>query len=73
MSLALHGARSLCLRSECDCNTALTSNCALRAGPAGQRTRLVCVPSFAATGTLVLVNLRTLACHPISFDTNFDE
>ena len=30
-------------------------------------TRLVLVPSFTATGTLVLVNLTTLACHPVTF------
>lgn len=30
--------------------------------------RLVAVPSFARTGTLVLVNLRTLQCHPVKFD-----
>ncbi len=29
--------------------------------------RLVCVPCFARTGALVLLNLRTLACHPITF------
>jgi DNA polymerase delta subunit 2 len=31
-------------------------------------TRLVCVPSFAATGEVVLVNLRTLACEVVSFN-----
>ncbi len=36
-------------------------------GPAGQRVRLVAVPSFASSGTLVLVNLRTLQCHPVNF------
>ncbi|KAG2422561.1 hypothetical protein HXX76_015941 [Chlamydomonas incerta] len=30
--------------------------------------RLVAVPSFARSGTLVLLNLRTLACHPVRFD-----
>lgn len=30
--------------------------------------RLVAVPCFARTGTLVLLNLRTLACHPVRFD-----
>lgn len=33
----------------------------------GKRVRIVSVPSFAATRTAVLVNLRTLRCHPISF------
>jgi len=31
-------------------------------------TRLVLLPSFRQTGTLVLVNLRTLACHPVTFN-----
>lgn len=30
-------------------------------------TRLVCVPSFASTGEVVLVNLRTLECDVVSF------
>jgi hypothetical protein len=29
--------------------------------------RLVCVPSFLTSGTLVLVNLRTLAAQPMTF------
>jgi hypothetical protein len=33
-------------------------------------TRLVCVPSFIKTGTLVLVNLRTLQCQPLTFQSN---
>ncbi|GLI67880.1 hypothetical protein VaNZ11_012170 [Volvox africanus] len=37
---------------------------------AGQLVRLVAVPSFARTGTIVLVNLRTLACHPVRFDAS---
>ena len=35
----------------------------------GAVTRLVLVPSFATTGTVVLVNLQTLACHPVTFST----
>jgi len=35
----------------------------------GCATRVVLVPSFAATGTVVLVNLETLAFHPITFST----
>eukprot|EP00985_Skeletonema_marinoi_P007177 scaffold3135_cov181-Skeletonema_marinoi.AAC.2 len=31
-------------------------------------TRLVCVPSFSATGEVVLVNLRTLECDVVSFN-----
>ena len=30
--------------------------------------RLVCVPDFGATGMLVLLNLRTLACHPVAVE-----
>jgi DNA polymerase delta subunit 2 len=36
-------------------------------GAGGQAVRLVAVPDFAATGTAVLVNLATLAVHPIHF------
>ena len=36
-------------------------------GGATATTRLVLLPAFSATGTLVLVNLRTLACHPVTF------
>ena len=35
--------------------------------PNGAVARLVLVPSFATTGTIVLVNLRTLAPHSITF------
>lgn len=38
-------------------------------GPGGQRTRLVNVPRMDETGVAVLVNLRTLAVHPMSFST----
>lgn len=34
--------------------------------------RVVAVPKFSTTGTLVLVNLSTLACHPIKFDAAMD-
>ena len=36
-------------------------------GGTGGKTLVVSVPSFATTGTMVLVNLRTLECHPITF------
>ena len=36
--------------------------------PGGGATRVVAVPSFAATGCVVLLNLATLACHPLYFD-----
>lgn len=43
-------------------------------GPDGQRTRLVCVPSFAETHTVAVVNLRTLDCQPVCFAVNeFDD
>ncbi|KAF9999862.1 hypothetical protein BGZ65_004843 [Modicella reniformis] len=38
-------------------------------GTDGQRTRVVMLPSFASTGTIALVNLRTLDCHSLSFST----
>jgi DNA polymerase delta subunit 2 len=38
-------------------------------GSDGQIVRLILVPSFAETHTIVLVNLRTLNCHPITFTT----
>lgn len=41
--------------------------CACPAGDGGQLVRLVAVPSFLTSGTLVLVNLRTLAATPITF------
>ena len=33
--------------------------------------RVVAVPNFCATGCVVLVNLRNLACHPVYFDAEF--
>lgn len=41
-------------------------------GPAGQRVRCVAVPRFASTGVVVLLNLATLACHPIKFDATME-
>jgi len=43
---------------------------AMHRAPVGAVTRLILVPSFATTGTIVLVNLRTLAPHPITFSTS---
>jgi hypothetical protein len=34
--------------------------------------RLVSVPSFIDTNTIVLVNLKTLATHPITFNADLD-
>lgn len=36
-------------------------------GPEDQRVLLVAVPDFSSTQTACLVNLRSLACQPISF------
>jgi len=36
-------------------------------GSDGQRTRVVALPSFASSGVAVLVNLRDLSCHPLTF------
>ncbi|KAK9833520.1 hypothetical protein WJX81_000749 [Elliptochloris bilobata] len=41
-------------------------------GREGQRVRLVCVPRFCDSGTLVLVNLATMAVHPITFDASLE-
>ncbi|KAF9573126.1 hypothetical protein EC968_008975 [Mortierella alpina] len=38
-------------------------------GQEGQRTRVVMLPSFAESGTIALVNLRTLECQSVSFST----
>lgn len=35
---------------------------------AGAGVRVVAVPNFCTTGCVVLVNLATLACHPVYFD-----
>lgn len=37
-------------------------------GDAGQAVTLLSVPSFARTGVVALVNLRTLECRPMHFD-----
>lgn len=43
-------------------------------GSNGQRTRLVCVPSFSETHSIAVVNLRTLDCQPVCFKVNeFDD
>ncbi|CAG8519629.1 7560_t:CDS:10 [Paraglomus occultum] len=39
-------------------------------GPDGRKTRIILLPSFAETGTIVLVNLSTLECQPMSFSTD---
>ena len=39
----------------------------VRSADGGAATRLICVPSFAATGVAVLVRLSTLECTPLRF------
>jgi hypothetical protein len=41
-------------------------------GPMGELVVTVSVPSFAATGTLVLVDLATLGCETLSFDASIE-
>ncbi|KAL0405011.1 UNVERIFIED_CONTAM: DNA polymerase delta small subunit [Sesamum radiatum] len=43
----------------------------LMKGSDGQVVRLVCIPRFAETGTAVVLNLRNLECHALSFGTQF--
>lgn len=42
----------------------------LHEGSQGQKTRLVCVPRFAKTQSIVVVNLENLDCHEVCFDCN---
>ncbi len=35
-----------------------------------QKVRLVCIPDFSTTSTVVLVNLADLSTHPITFSSN---
>ncbi|CAO0802974.1 unnamed protein product [Mucor circinelloides] len=39
-------------------------------GPNGQKVRVILVPSFAETGIMVLVNLKTLECSAVHFGEN---
>lgn len=41
-------------------------------GHEGQAVRVVAVPRFSTTGCVVLLNLDTLACHPITFDATME-
>ncbi|XP_073306849.1 DNA polymerase delta small subunit [Primulina huaijiensis] len=40
-------------------------------GLEGQVVRLICIPRFAETGVAVVLNLRNLECHALSFGTQF--
>ena len=44
--------------------------CYVCPGSGGQQVLLVTLPRFSSSGSLVLVNLRTLAVHPIQFDAD---
>jgi hypothetical protein len=39
----------------------------LRAGPNGQAVRVIALPSFASSGVVALLNLRTLDVVPLHF------
>ncbi|KAF9173907.1 hypothetical protein BGX21_008206 [Mortierella sp. AD011] len=39
-------------------------------GKGGHQTRIVMLPAFVTTGTIALVNLRTLDCHSVSISTD---
>ena len=45
---------------------------ALVKGSEGQEVRVVSVPDFSSTGTMVLVNLRTLGVHPVQFECSME-
>ncbi|KAG2683309.1 hypothetical protein I3760_10G026300 [Carya illinoinensis] len=40
-------------------------------GSEGQFVRLICIPQFCTTGVAVVLNLRNLECHTLSFGTEF--
>ncbi|XP_056171046.1 DNA polymerase delta small subunit isoform X2 [Syzygium oleosum] len=39
-------------------------------GSEGQLVRLICIPNFCETGTAVVLNLRNLECHTLTFGTS---
>lgn len=41
-------------------------------GPDGQVVRVIAVPDFSTTGTMVLVNLKNLEVHPVQFECDMD-
>ncbi|XP_033738216.1 DNA polymerase delta subunit 2-like [Pecten maximus] len=47
--------------------------CKLHKGPTGQEVLLVSVPRFCQTSTCVLINLKTLECQAVEFNTDFPE
>ncbi|OMO59958.1 DNA polymerase alpha/epsilon, subunit B [Corchorus olitorius] len=40
-------------------------------GSEGQLVRLICIPRFSETGVAVVLNMRNLECHALSFGTQF--
>ncbi|XAR68595.1 DNA-directed DNA polymerase [Bertholletia excelsa] len=42
----------------------------LMQGPEGQVVRLICIPRFGETGIAVVLNIRNLECHALSFGTH---
>jgi DNA polymerase delta subunit 2 len=42
-------------------------------GPDGQQVKVVLVPSFSETNTIVLVNVNTLECKTININVDMDE
>ncbi|OWF46452.1 DNA polymerase delta subunit 2-like [Mizuhopecten yessoensis] len=47
--------------------------CRLHKGSSGQQVLLVSIPRFCQTSTCVLINLRTLECQALEFNTDFPE
>ncbi|KAK7285485.1 hypothetical protein RJT34_20258 [Clitoria ternatea] len=41
-------------------------------GTEGQLVRLICIPKFSETGVAVMLNLRDLECHALTFGTQFN-
>ena len=39
-------------------------------GETGQKILLVTIPDFSSTKTCVMLNLRTLTCHPVNFSAS---
>lgn len=44
----------------------------LLSGSNGQQVRIICIPPYSATPSLTLLNLRTLACRNVLFQTYDD-
>ena len=42
-------------------------------GSNGQEVRLISIPKFSSTSTVILLNLRTLECETMSFSSDFPD